>query len=183
MKKIGMKRKQRLLPLFEALELRAEYDARVQTIKDCLPETRKNRDRGFLMRDDDSVQKPSPGFDVTEARQALKHLEFKRRKLNTAIQEANFRVTIMTEGDSVSLAEALEARKALNERIGDLHAQVRASAYQKIIYKEGRDILQESPVPYPESVGQLDDARKAFRLLNRAIRRAAYETAIHFNDE
>jgi hypothetical protein len=31
--------------LYEALELRAELDARIKTLKDCLPETRRNRDR------------------------------------------------------------------------------------------------------------------------------------------
>lgn|GEM_PF-1528342 len=31
--------------LYEALELRAEYDARVKTLKDCLPETKQNRER------------------------------------------------------------------------------------------------------------------------------------------
>ena len=33
------------LYLYEALELRAEYDARIKTLRDCLPEARKNRDR------------------------------------------------------------------------------------------------------------------------------------------
>ena len=33
------------LYLYEALELRAEYDARLKTLRDCLPEARKNRDR------------------------------------------------------------------------------------------------------------------------------------------
>ena len=31
------------LYLYEALELRAEYDARIKTLKDCLSETRQNR--------------------------------------------------------------------------------------------------------------------------------------------
>ena len=34
------------------------------------------------------------------------------------------------EEDSINLNEALEARKALNERIGELHQQVVASSYE-----------------------------------------------------
>lgn len=33
------------LYLYEALELRAEYDARIKTLRDCLPEARKSSDR------------------------------------------------------------------------------------------------------------------------------------------
>ena len=29
--------------LYEALELRGEYDARIKTLRDCLPEARQNR--------------------------------------------------------------------------------------------------------------------------------------------
>ena len=45
--------KKRQLYLYEALELRAEYDARIKTLKDCLPETRQNRGRSFFSRDDE----------------------------------------------------------------------------------------------------------------------------------
>ena len=37
----------RKLYIYEALELRSEYDARIKTLKDTLPETRQNRDRLF----------------------------------------------------------------------------------------------------------------------------------------
>ena len=40
-----MKDKKRPLYLYEALELRSEYDARIKTLKDCLPESKQNRDR------------------------------------------------------------------------------------------------------------------------------------------
>ena len=75
--------------LYEALELRGEYDARIKTLRDCLPEARQNRDL-FSRRDNDSSRRPAPGFNVSEARNQLRSLEFKRRKLNAAIQRANF---------------------------------------------------------------------------------------------
>ncbi|MCE2433353.1 MAG: hypothetical protein J4F29_10595 [Candidatus Latescibacteria bacterium] len=46
------------LYLYEALELRAEYEARIKTLKDCLSETRQNRNRSFFNRDD--RREPAP---------------------------------------------------------------------------------------------------------------------------
>ena len=58
--------KKRKLQLYEALELRAEYDARIKTLKDCLPETRQNRGR-LLFHDDEVMRRPSSDFDMSEA--------------------------------------------------------------------------------------------------------------------
>ncbi|BBO88577.1 hypothetical protein [Desulfosarcina ovata] len=40
------------LYLYEALELRGEYDGRIKTLKDCLPESKQNRDRFGFRRDE-----------------------------------------------------------------------------------------------------------------------------------
>jgi len=171
------------LHLYEALELRAEYDGRIKTFNDCLPETRQNRDRFSLIRGDDGRRRPSPDFDVTDVRNRLRSLEFKRRKLNSAIQRANFNHRIEFGGASINLNEALEARKGLNERIGELHSQVVNSAYQRVIYKEGRDIVEENDLSYKECVDDLETARLAFRELNRKLRKASFETVVEYEDE
>jgi len=44
-----MKDKKKALYLYEALELRSEYDARIKTLKDCLPESKQNKDRFSLL--------------------------------------------------------------------------------------------------------------------------------------
>ncbi len=147
-----MKDKKKSLYLYEALELRAEYESRIKTLKDCLPETKQNRDRFSFGRDDAGIRRPSPDFDVASAREDLRNLELKRRKLNSAIQQANFNHFIDFKGDSVNLNEALETRKALNERIGEFHNQVVTSSYQRVIYKEGRDIVEENEISYTDSV-------------------------------
>jgi len=149
----------RKLFIYEALELRAEYDARIKTLKDTLPETRQNRDRLF------------------------RKLEVKRRKLNSATQQANFNSRVDYRGESINLNEALEIRKSLNEQIGELHTQVVNSAYEKVIYKEGRDIVEENELSYTNSVNDLDYARLAFRELNRKLRKASFETLIEFEDK
>jgi len=174
---------ERKLYIYEALELRAEYDARIKTIKDMLPETRQNRDRFFLTRDDDGRRRPSPDFDLAEVRRQLRKLEVKRRKLNSAIQQANFDSRVEYREESINLSEALEARKSLNEQIGELHTQVVNSAYEKVIYKEGRDIVEENELSYTSSVNDLDLARLAFRELNRRLRKASFETLVEFTDD
>ena len=167
--------------LYEALELRAEYDGRIKTLRDCLPESRQNR--GLFSRDSDSSRRPAPGFSVSGARDQLRGLEFRRRKLNAAIQRANFEHRLEHEGDDLSLTEALETRKALNERLGELHTQVVDSAYERVLHKEERDIVEENELPYDDCLTRLDEARVEFRRLNRRIRAASFEVEVEYADE
>jgi len=177
-----MKDKKETLYLYEALELRSEYDARIKTLKDCLPESKQNRDRLSFTRDDE-IRRPSPDFDAASTRRELRKIEIKRRKLNSSIQRANFNHFINFNGDSISLSEALEMRKALNEQIGEFHNQVVTSSYQKVIYKEGRDIVEDNEISYKDAVKELEEARLAFRELNRKLRLASFETEVDFQDE
>ena len=177
-----MKDKKNPLYLYEALELRSEYDARIKTLKDCFPESKQNRDRLSFTRNDE-IRRPSPDFDVVSARKELRKIEIKRRKLNSSIQRANFNQFINFNGDSISLSEALETRKALNEQIGEFHNQVITSSCQKVIYKEGRDIVEENQISYTDAVKNLDQGRLAFRELNRKLRLASFETLVDFQDE
>ncbi|MBC8430528.1 MAG: hypothetical protein H8D96_01285 [Desulfobacterales bacterium] len=177
-----MKDKKKTLYLYEALELRSEYDARIKTLKDCLPESKQNRDR-FSFSRDDGMRRASPDFDAVSARKELRKIEVKRRKLNSSIQKANFNHFIDFSGDSINLSEALEMRKALNEQIGELHNQVVSSSYQKMIYKEGRDIVEENEISYKDAVRDLEQARLGFRDLNRKLRLASFETFVEFQDE
>jgi len=169
--------------LYEALELRAEYDARIKTQKDCLPETKQQRGRFIYTHDDTGMYRPSPDFSLSEAREQLGQLEIKRRKLNSAIQQANFTHSFVFHGDTISLSEALEMRKGLNGQIGELHTQAVKAAYQRVIYKEDRDIVEPSEVSYAASAAQLDNARRAFRELNRQIRAATFAVVVDFQDE
>ena len=93
----------RKLYIYEALELRSEYDARIKTFKDTLPETRQNRDRLFLARDDDGRRRSVSDFDMAEVRRQLRKLEVKRRKLNSAIQQANFNSRVEYRQEPINL--------------------------------------------------------------------------------
>lgn len=170
--------------MYEALELRAEYDARSKTLRECLPEGRRSRDRVSFMRDsDDARAKPAPDFDVPRAREEVRGLETRRRKLNAAIQKANFAHVVKVRGEEVPLSEALEIRKSLNEHIGELHTQVLQSAYHRVIYKEDRDIVEQPEVQFTEAVRLLDVARREFREVNRALRAAGFTIVIEYVDE
>ena len=170
------------IKLYEALELRGEYDARIKTLRDCLPETRQNRGL-FSSQDNDSSRRPAPGFSVAEVRDQLRTLEFKRCKLNAAIQRANFEHRVEHGGDDMSLTEALETRKALNNRLGELHTQVVDSAYERVLHKEERDIVEDNELPYDDCRTRLDEARVEFRQLNRQIRAASFEIEVEYADE
>ena len=74
-------------------------------------------------------------------------------------------------------------RKGLNAKIAELNKQTLDAAYQTVIYKEGRDIVESSSFTYAESRTELDQARKCFRELNRKLRQAAYETPVEYRDE
>jgi hypothetical protein len=77
----------------------------------------------------------------------------------------------------------LETRKGLNEQIGERHAQVINAAYQRVIYKEGRDIVEENELTFTESFNDLEKSRRAFRDLNRKLRKASFEILVEFADD
>ena len=62
----------------------------------------QNRDRLFFTRDDDCRRRPSSDFDMAEVRRQLRKLEVKRRKLNSAIQQANFNSLVEFRGESIN---------------------------------------------------------------------------------
>ncbi len=169
--------------LYEALELRAELDARIKTFRDCLPETRSNRNRFDVFGGQEGRLVPAEDFDLKKVNEQIRALETKRRKLNNAIQKTNFQEQIEHAGEKPNLAEALEMRKGLNERIGELHTLVVDSAHRKVIYKEDRDIVEPFEVSFKESLEDLDEARKTFRDLNRKIRAASFTLTVDFLDE
>jgi hypothetical protein len=74
-------------------------------------------------------------------------------------------------------------RKGVNQQIGELHAQVVEAAYQRVIYKEDRDIVEEHERSYGECAAALEEARPTFRRLNCTIRTAAFAVKVAFQDE
>ncbi len=171
------------LLLYEAIELRAEYDARIKTLKGLLPEARETRGRFSLRNDEDTRLRPVDAFSVDHTREQLDVLELKRRKLNNAMQRANFDNSVSIDGRDINLVEALELRKAVNQQLSELATQLGKAAYERVIYKEDRDIVEAPEVDYDRTRQTLEDKRRVFRLLNRALRAAAYQISVGFRDE
>jgi hypothetical protein len=65
--------------LYEAIELRAEYDARIKALKSLLPEAKENRSRLSFGRDDEVKRRPVDGFSIDEVRDEMQKIEFKKR--------------------------------------------------------------------------------------------------------
>jgi len=168
--------------LYEALELRAEYNSRLNTYKDLLPEA-QNTGSGLWDSSDDVRYRPVEEFDVENLREKIKNLEYKQRKLNNAIQEANYETFIEYNGREINLTEALDLRKAVNDEIKELRKKLQKAAYEKVIYKEDRDIVEEPEISYTKMEKELEKKRKEFRKLNRKLREISFATVIDFKDE
>lgn len=171
------------LYLFEAIELRSEYDARIKTLSSLLPENRESG--GYFSRKNSEydVEKPVDDFDVEKTRNEIKTLRTKRRKLNNEIQKTNFNRTIKVGENTLTLAEALELRKQINEDIKELANQLKESAYAKVIYKEERDIVKKPKRNFTEVEKELEEKRILFRNINRGLHRANHEYRVNFKDE
>ncbi|MBI2505474.1 MAG: hypothetical protein HYW07_19860 [Candidatus Latescibacteria bacterium] len=82
------------LRLYEALELRAEYDARLKTFKDCLPEARREHRRlNFIYKEDRDIVEDNER-SYTECATALEEVRLSFRALNRAIRAAAFEVSV-----------------------------------------------------------------------------------------
>ena len=169
--------------VYEALELRSEYDGRLATLRSCLPESRAVGKAWSLTRVDADASRPAEGVDLRALRAEVRTLEYKRHKLNTAIQRANFAASVRIGDEEVSLSEALELRKAAKERVGELSMQLAGSSVARVIHKEDRDIVEQPQTPFLVVRDELDQARLEFRRLNRALRKASFEVSVEFADE
>lgn len=171
--------------LYEALELRAEFNSRLETLKELLPEAQNQSASGYLSRSssENSKLRPIEQLDIESLREEIKKLKNKNRKLNNAIQQSNFETYIQFKGRDINLIEALETRKNINEEIKNLSIQLKKSAYEKIIYKEDRNIVEKPEISYTRIKKELEEKRLEFRKLNRKLRKISFETTIKFKDE
>jgi hypothetical protein len=169
--------------LYEALELRGEYDARMKDLRALLPENRTRRSGWLVGGESQESMVPAEDVDLSKLREKLQGLERKRVMLNSAIQQANYENRLTALGETMSLARALEERKATDKRIGELHERLVQSAFVKVIYKEDRDIVTPNNSSFTETRQELDEARISFRELNRRLREAAFKVTVDFKDE
>ena len=133
--------------IYEAIELRQEYDKHIKVLENLIEEKRGKRD--FLSREEDELR-PAKDFDVKLIQEKLQKLQTKRVKLNQELQLTNLKTTLNYDGNEITLSEALEIRKNLIKDITILSDKLNKSAYVKIIHKEGRDIIKEPKQKFKE---------------------------------
>jgi DNA repair exonuclease SbcCD ATPase subunit len=170
------------LYLYEALELRSVYDREIRLLGRLLKPEEGGRG-AFLAVRDSAERRPAAGFDPDHTEVRLKRLRVKRLKLNEAIQVANFQSQIAFDGESVSLARALELRKALLQDLEELAERVQEAAYVRIIHKEERDIEKLPPRPFEQAYKEFQEALERLRTLVTALHRANHEVPVAFRDE
>jgi hypothetical protein len=170
------------LYLFEAIELRKEYDRCIKLLEQLLGGEQGKQDRLFH-RGDEEKREPSADFDLGKMEENLKSIQTKRVKLNQAIQLANFEYKIEHEGETIPIAEALELRKNLAYDLEVISKRVLDSAYTRIIHKEGRDIVHEPRHGFKQSHEEFQNRLKKLRNLVIKIHQANHAYCVSFKDE
>ncbi|MFH1288939.1 MAG: hypothetical protein ABII25_09645 [bacterium] len=169
--------------LFEAIELRNEYDRHIKLLQELIGESSAKEDRFFSKRDNDEQKEPASDFNQKELEARLKKLQTKRVKLNQEIQIANFKTQIDFNGEKISVAESLELRKSLLADKEAVSQRVSNSAYKRIIHKEERDIIHEPKHSFKKSYAEFQENLKKIRTLVNQIHIVNYHTMVNFRDE
>lgn len=168
--------------LYEAIELRNEYDRHIGMLQGLLSESSKRG--GFFSRNDnDEDREPAAGFNPKETEEKLKKLQTKRVKINQQIQESNFGVKIDVDGEHISIAEALVLRKNLLADLSAIAGRVEKSSYRRVIHKEGRDIYQEPRHQFNATYQEYLKCLKQLRLLVNRIHVVNHTATVRFKDE
>ncbi len=170
------------LYLYEAIELRSGYDRQIKLLEGVLDEEGRKSD-SFLRSREEDIKEPSKDFQPKETEGELKKIQTKRVKLNQAIQEANFSFRIKYNGEEITIAEALEVRKNLNEELKSAAEKVKSSAYKTIIHKEERDIVREPKQPFTEAYDEYKKKLLSFREIVIMIHTANHNNTVRFREE
>jgi|GEM_PF-348494 hypothetical protein len=171
--------------LFEAIELRNEYDRHIRLIENLLGlhESESKEMRFYRDTAGDEEKKPAEGFNPKELEEKLKKIQSRRIKLNHAIQKANFEIGFDYNGEKISIAEALEIRKSLLSDNKAAANRVSDSAYRRIIHKEERDIVHEPKHSFSKSYEDFQNGLKQLRELLNKIHIVNHQGTVTFRDE
>ena len=170
------------LLLNQALELRASWDKQIAVLRTVF-ESGKGRRDVFSLRSEADMKDYDDDFDYKGTEKMLKTLETKRVKLNQAIQLCNFGTSFPYCGETVSLAEALELRKALMADIEAISGRCAKSAFKEIVHKEERDIVYRPRQNFNETWNEYREHLEELRELNNLIHAQNQMVPVKFKDE
>ena len=170
------------LYLFEAIELRNEYDRHIKLLEKLIGDDQNKSDRFFHNKDEEE-REPASDFNQKELEEELKKLMVKRVKLNQAIQAANFKYQIDHDGEKISIAEALEVRKNLLTDIEAISQRVINSAYKRILHKEERDIVHEPKHSFKQVYDNYQNNIRKIRTIITQIHIINLKSIVNFKEE
>lgn len=170
------------LYLYEAIELRSEYDQHIALLVELLGVSTLRRS-GFSFDKDDEGKDPAADFDQKVIDSSLKKLQSKRVMLNQEIQKTNFNTQIQYDGAPISIAQALEIRKNLLNDIKAIAGRVEKSSYRRVIHKEGRDIVQEPRHKFTDTYKAYQESLRLLRYLVTQIHAANHTATVSYKDE
>jgi hypothetical protein len=170
------------LYLFEAVELRNEYDRHIKLLQGVTKESDSKRDR-FFSETEDEDREPVADFEQKKLEERLKKLQTKRVKLNQEIQIANFKAQIDYNGEKISIAESLEVRKNLIADREAMSQRVFNSVYKRVIHKEERDIVRKPKCPFKKAYEEFQDSLKKLRHVVNQIHTVNHTAIVNFKDE
>ena len=171
------------LYLFEAVELRNEYDRHIKLLQGLTEESDSKRDSFSFSKRDNEDREPTADFEQKELEEKLKKLQTKRVKLNQEIQIANFKAQIDYNGEKISIAESLEVRKNLIADREAISQRVLNSAYKRVIHKEKRDIVHKPKRPFKKGYEEFQDSLKKLRQVVNQIHIVNHTAVVNFKDE
>ncbi len=170
------------LYLFEAVELRNEFDRHIKLLEHILDIDVDRTDR-FLRSSEDETKEPSNDFHPKEIEEQLKKIQTKRVKLNQAIQAANFTNQLKYNGEEITIAEALEIRKNLLAELDSMTGKIKSSAYKQVIHKEERDIIKKSKHSFEEVYNEFKVKIIKLRELINLVHYANHTNIVKFKEE
>jgi len=170
------------LYIYEAVALRNQYDAHVELLSSLINNPGRKAGTAGL-RDGKETIKPADDYNPEAMEKVLRKLRERRLKLNHRLQSANFSVHLRFGNNYISIAEALETRKALQQEIQVLYGRVLDSAYTTVIHKEERDITDRSRFGFTQSYRLYRNALNRLRRLENAIHQANHTNTVDFKDE
>ncbi|HBD94567.1 MAG: hypothetical protein A2015_14335 [Spirochaetes bacterium GWF1_31_7] len=149
-------------------------------IKGILEVAKRKKDSQLFGTDELQLSK-----DVDKEALETKYDRLSKRKikLSHALKEANFTKKGLFKGSEISIAEAIETRFSLKTENDDLYENLRASAFDRVIRKEERDIVIPSGIDYRKSHDKYMQILDDYKDISNLIHRLNHSEVVNFKDE
>lgn len=166
--------------LFKALEVRSEYRRKRDILESVL-----DGGTGSGLRRSEGQSVPTDAFKQSrdDFEEELSALKQKEAKLNRTIQRANLENRVDVNGDTITLNEALERRKELDQTIKDLKNKLHEARNKKVLHKDSRDVEIEPDHNFNDTYEKLQEAIVEYRVLRETIHEANHNIEIDWEYE